>query len=149
MHENNVIVSIVGNQLMPDGQEGTLELVTEGSFYKDDQSYILEYQESELSGMEGTTTRITLNDRSMRLERSGTYNAHFVFEKWKTYRGRYMTPFGEINMELFATGFGIDMDADALKGKVDIEYEMSVEGLRTSNQLLVSFRSKNSSVPPG
>ncbi|MGI5907842.1 MAG: DUF1934 domain-containing protein [Christensenellales bacterium] len=140
--ENNVIVSIVGNQLMPDGQEGKMELVTEGSFYRDDQSYVLEYQESELSGMKGTTTRIRLRGQSMSLERHGTYNAHFVFEKWKTYRGQYITPFGEINMELFATDFGADVDSEALKGKVDVEYEMQVGGMRTSNQLLVSFRSK-------
>ncbi|MFZ5975262.1 MAG: DUF1934 domain-containing protein [Bacillota bacterium] len=140
--EKNVIVSIVGNQMMPDGQEGTLELVTEGSFYQDDQSYILEYQESELSGMVGTTTRITLDERSMSLERSGTYNAHFFFEKWKTYRGQYTTPFGEVSLELFSTDFGVDVDSKALKGKVDVEYEMMVGGTRTSNQLMVSFRSK-------
>ena len=141
--ENNVIVSIVGNQWMPDGKEGKLELVTEGSFYRDDQSYVLEYQESELSGMEGTTTRIRLNESSMSLERHGTYNAHFIFEKWKTYHGQYITPFGEVSMELFATGFGVDVDGDALQGKVDVEYEMQMGGMRTSNQLLVSFRSKS------
>ena len=145
--ENNVIVSIVGNQLMPDGQEGTLELVTEGTFFQDDQSYVLEYQESEISGMKGTTTRITLDARSMSLERSGTYNAHFFFEKWKTYRGQYTTPFGEISLELFSTDFGVDVDSGALKGKVDVEYEMQVGDTRTSNQLMVSFRSR--ALPPG
>lgn len=145
--ENNVIVSIVGNQMMPDGQEGTLELVTEGSFYQDEQSYVLEYQESELSGMKGTTTRITLDERSMSLERHGTYNAHFIFEKWKTYHGQYNTPFGEVSMELFATDFGVNVDSSALKGKIDVEYEMQVGGTRTSNQLMVSFRSK--AVPQG
>ena len=141
--ENNVIVSIVGNQMMPDGKEGKLELVTEGSFYRDDQSYVLEYQESELSGMKGTTTRIRLDESRMSLERHGTYNAHFIFEKWKTYHGQYITPFGEVSMDLFATDFGVDVDGDALKGKVDVEYEMQVGGMRTSNQLLVSFRSKS------
>jgi uncharacterized beta-barrel protein YwiB (DUF1934 family) len=79
----------------------------------------------------------------MSLERRGTYNAHFFFEKWKTYHGQYTTPFGEISLELFATDFGVDVDSGALKGKVDVEYEMQVGDTRSSNQLMVSFRSKS------
>lgn len=140
--DNNVIVSIIGNQVVESGKEDLLEMITEGSFYRDHDSLVLQYEESELSGMDGTTTKIVMDKNSMSLQREGTFNAYLVFEKFKTYQGQYSTPYGDVSLELLATDFGMNVDESMLNGKIDIEYEMDIMGNRSCNQLIVSFRSK-------
>ena len=55
--ENNVIISIQGKQSFEAQDDDTIELVTEGCLEPDgDDGYTLSYQESELTGLEGTTT---------------------------------------------------------------------------------------------
>ena len=53
--ENNVIISIQGKQSFEAQDDDTIELVTEGCLEPDgDDGYTLSYQESELTGLEGT-----------------------------------------------------------------------------------------------
>ena len=55
--ENNVIISIQGKQSFEAQDDDTIELVTEGCLEPDgDDGYTLSYQESELTGLEGTLT---------------------------------------------------------------------------------------------
>lgn len=55
--ENNVIISIQGKQSFEAQGDDTIELVTEGCLEPDgDDGYTLSYQESELTGLEGTLT---------------------------------------------------------------------------------------------
>ena len=115
--DNNVIVSIIGNQVVEAGKEDLLEMITEGSFYRDQDSFVLQYEESELSGMDGTTTKIVMDENSMSLQREGTFNAYLVFEKFKTYQGQYSTPYGDVSLELLATDFGMDVDESMLNGQ--------------------------------
>ncbi|NLD45821.1 MAG: DUF1934 domain-containing protein, partial [Clostridiaceae bacterium] len=52
----NVIISVKGIQTSPNNDSNTLELVTEGKYYKKDNAYYVTYKESEVTGMDGTTT---------------------------------------------------------------------------------------------
>ena len=55
--ENNVIISIQGKQSFQAQEDDTIELVTEGCLEPDgDEGYTLTYQESQLTGLEGTLT---------------------------------------------------------------------------------------------
>ena len=61
--ENNVIISIQGKQSFEDAGEETIELVTEGRLEEDGQAgYTLSYQESELTGLEGTLTTFQIEN---------------------------------------------------------------------------------------
>ena len=56
--ENNVIISIRGKQSFEDQEPEIIELVTEGRLSLDgEDGYTLSYQESELTGLEGTLRR--------------------------------------------------------------------------------------------
>ena len=143
---SNVIVSITGSQLVCGSTEGSMELVTEGNFYRLDKEYVLEYDESVISGMYGTRTRITIGPFEVGLIREGRYNAHFVFEKWKTYKGSYGTPDGVMDMKLMATELSTSVDEATNSGDVDVVYELAMGGAITNNQLHVRFRHKPDAV---
>jgi len=54
----NVIISVKGVQTSENNDKNVLELVTEGKYYKKGNAYYVTYKESEVTGMEGTTTTL-------------------------------------------------------------------------------------------
>ena len=54
--EKPVIISIRGVQTLEEGQEDVMELVTQGILRQEEGELSLTYLESELTGLEGTTT---------------------------------------------------------------------------------------------
>ena len=79
--ENNVIISIKGKQSYEDMEDETIELVTEGRLDPDGtEGYTLSYQESELTGLEGTLTTFQIEPERITLLRIGEVNSQMVFE---------------------------------------------------------------------
>ena len=54
--EQEVIISIKGIQNYVHAQPDQVELVTKGWLIRDEEGYLLSYQESEVTGLEGTLT---------------------------------------------------------------------------------------------
>lgn len=134
-----VILSIKGNQVNPEGQDNKIELITEGRLYKKDNAYYIEYEESVISGMEGTKTMIVVEDQRIFLERTGSHESRFVFEKGRKYVNYYETPFGNLEMGIFPTK--IDSSMDENQGKLDLKYELDISGKYAgSNELMVSYQ---------
>ncbi|MDU1311752.1 DUF1934 domain-containing protein [Clostridium sp.] len=65
--EKKAIISIVSNASMEDGD--VIEVVSPGKYIKMDSGYKAVYEETEISGMEGTTTILTIKDKEVLLER--------------------------------------------------------------------------------
>jgi uncharacterized beta-barrel protein YwiB (DUF1934 family) len=136
--KKKVMLSIVGNRYT-DQEDDIVELITEGSYYKDGDAYVLQYQESALSGMEGTTTTLRVQDDTVTMEREGTYNSHFVFKNGHFFLGSYSTPLGDIQVGMFPTHMDFSFGEDS--GRLDLEYKLDLSGEETLNQILVSFKS--------
>ena len=84
MTTENVIISIKGKQLYAESGPDEMELVTAGSLRRDGQGgYSISYQETELTGLEGTTTRLYVNGGRVTLLREGSINSQMVFEMGK------------------------------------------------------------------
>lgn len=134
-----VILSIMGNQVSPEGEDKKIELITEGRLYKKDDVYYIEYEESSISGLEGTKTSIMVEDHRISLERTGAHESRFVFEKGRKYVNYYETPFGNLEMGVFPTRIDSTMDED--KGKLDVKYQLDISGKYAgSNELKVIYQ---------
>ncbi|NLJ41584.1 MAG: DUF1934 domain-containing protein [Clostridiales bacterium] len=134
-----VILTIRGNQVNPHGEDHKIELITEGLLYRKGSAYFIEYEESIISGMEGTKTLITVEDQRIYLERTGSHESQFVFEKGRKYVNYYETPFGNLEMGIFPTK--IDSVLDEKEGKLDLKYELNISGKYAgSNELKVSYQ---------
>lgn len=77
----NIIISVKGKQISGNEEPNIFELITEGKYYKDEEGYCVTYDESEVTGMEGTTTTIKVADGIVTLMRIGSINSQFVFQK--------------------------------------------------------------------
>ena len=101
--ENNVIISIQGKQSFEAQDDDTIELVTEG--------YTLSYQESELTGLEGTLTTFQIERDRVTLLRVGEVNSQMVFEEGRRHLSMYDTPYGALSVGINTRKMRAELDA--------------------------------------
>ena len=61
---------------------------------------LLRYEESALTGMEGTTTTFELRGPQVRLIRTGKVNSQMIFEEGRQHTSLYETAFGELPVDI-------------------------------------------------
>lgn len=94
----NVIISIKSSQLADGQQPDTIELVTAGTFQKEGDGYVIAYQESELTGLDGTTTKLHIQGPKVTLLREGNVNSQMIFEEGEKHLSMYETPYGSLSV---------------------------------------------------
>lgn len=127
MPSKDVVLSINMSHRPHGEREEKMEFVTCASYTREGDVTRIEYEESELTGLEGAVTRITLEgERMMTLERQGAYNMVLVLEEGKQYFGAYATPYGALDLCVSPSKVRIKND----EGQLDLHtnYEMSVAG---------------------
>ena len=121
-----IMISIDGTQNFGNGDTNNVELTTAGELNVSNESYTLKYEESELTGMEGTTTEITVsNDGVVSLMRSGTVNSNLIFEEGKRHLSYYDTKDGAFSIGVFASY--VDTVLEQNYGEISITYAMDVD----------------------
>ena len=95
-----VLLFIRGEQYFEDVDPDTTELMTDGVLEMTEDGLRFSYQETELTGMEGTTTTFEVLGKKVILKRSGTVNSQMVFEEGKQHTSLYETPFGEMSVDI-------------------------------------------------
>ena len=83
--KNQVIISIRGVQSLEPGEEDVMELVTQASSgRRREEGFSLSYLESELTGLEGTTTTFRIAPDRITLRREGTLNSEMIFQEGRS-----------------------------------------------------------------
>ena len=93
--KRDVVLSIRGRQHYGDQEPETIELVTEGTMELRDGGWDITYEESELTGLEGTKTTVKLDGKTVTLIRTGTFPSHMLFSEDERHVGLYQTPIGQ------------------------------------------------------
>ena len=99
MRMKDVIISVTGVQQGVNGPDA-MELITAGQYGQDEKETLLTWQESELTGMEGTKTSLRVQPRGVVLSREGALNTRMEFEEGRKRYFLYETPFGSATMGL-------------------------------------------------
>lgn len=107
-------------------EKDNIQVVTPGSFYKEDDSYYAKYKETEVSGMEGTDTTFKIDKDSFSLMRIGTTNTSMDFNKKIKSMSVYDTPYGAIELKIKTNKLEINVDETG--GDVYIDYSLSISG---------------------
>lgn len=98
MDMKDVIISITGIQDDPTGERDSVELVTAGQYGFENGESRFTYEESELTGLDGTRTTFTINPMGVVLRREGNLNTEMVFQQGKKNFFLYETPYGSATM---------------------------------------------------
>ena len=126
MIEKNVIISVRGEQYFEDIDLDTVELTTEGRMtIADDGEICLEYRETELTGMDGTTTRFTIRNDTVTLLRTGSINNEMRFHVGYPHMSLYETPMGVLTVKIVTEKLAHRLSERG--GVLDIKYTIAVE----------------------
>ena len=124
-----VLLSIRGEQYFDDIDPDATELMTEGTMVLTEDGMVLSYEESELTGMEGTTTTFEVKGPQVILTRTGTVNSQMVFEEGRQHTSLYETPFGELTVDIQTSRLRHNLSERG--GVMDIKYSIAVEHTTT------------------
>ena len=141
---DNVIISIKGKQLYAESGPDEMELVTSGTLKRDSQGgFTISYQESELTGLEGTTTKLHIDGGRVTLLREGNTNSQMVFEEGRRHLSMYETPFGELSIGINTKRMRSTVDEAG--GDLEIDYAIEIDNLLAGENL---FRLNVKKHPP-
>lgn len=110
-------------------EEETIELITEGDFYEEEGSFRLVYDETEISGLKGTTTTLNVQGEKVVMSRSGNASSIMEFEKGKRHKTVYDTEFGSMYMEMSTTKVDVSLKKDPLSIDIRIDYDIIVKNM--------------------
>ena len=120
-----VLLSIRGEQYFDGIDPDETELMTEGTMALTEDGIVLSYEESELTGMEGTTTTFEVKGPRVTLIRSGAVNSQMVFEEGRQHTSLYETPFGELSVDIQTSVLKHNLTERG--GVMEIKYSIAVE----------------------
>ena len=103
MMKKEIILFVRGEQSYAGIEPESTELMTEGTMEMDGGEIILAYEETELTGMKGTTTRFIIQDDTVVLERTGMIQSQMMFQQGKRSSSLYETPWGTMVVDVATT----------------------------------------------
>lgn len=122
--KKEAIITVVSKQR--DNEDEKIEVVTPGRFYQKDEKYYVVYDETEISGMAGTTTTIKIEKDQFTLKRKGTTNTRMIFKDKFNDFIMYQTPHGMLQLALNVKS--VDIDVNECGGTLSAKYDMGVGG---------------------
>lgn len=103
-----------------------IEVVTPGKFIVSENLFEAIYEESKISGMEGTTTKLKIKNDSMILERIGSTNTNMEFKEGEVAVSLYNTPYGILDLNVDTKKLDIKIDENG--GEIYSKYVLGLQG---------------------
>jgi len=123
--EQNVVISIKGVQKYENAQPDAMELVTRGTMARDEAGYRLVYQESEMTGLEGTSTIIRVEPEQVILTREGEFTTQMVFQEGRRHLSMYNTPYGAMAVGVNTRHLIAELNDQG--GDIEIDYSIEID----------------------
>ena len=123
--EKDVVISIKGIQKYENTDPDVIELVTAGRLTRVGKSYTLSYQESELTGLEGTLTTIQVDGEQVTLMRVGEFTSQMVFQEGRRHLSMYNTPYGAMAIGVNTRHLLADLTDQG--GDIEIDYAIEID----------------------
>ena len=123
--KKSVVLSIRGRQSYMDQEPEIIELVTEGTLEQIGDEWIICYQESDLTGLEGVTTTFRIAPGKITLTRTGKLNSEMVFQEGVVHESLYKVEFGALMLSVCASKINAQLSEDG--GTVELVYAIEIE----------------------
>ena len=131
-----VLVTIVSSNA--GGDEAPIRLRCSGQVKMTSAGCMLRYQEIQKDEESGQSISqdviLALQPDRVTMTRLGAYGTTMVFVKDRRFEGAYRTPFGELELALFATQVNVNMGPDS--GSVHLEYQLDMQGSYAAVQVI-------------
>lgn len=121
--KKNVSISLVSTQFDGDRSE-KIEMMTEGELMLHKDGYDLSYQDSEASGLVGSTTMLKVREKRVELQRTGGIHSDLILELGKKHHCHYGTEFGDFMVGVMAKNIKSNITEDG--GSLDFCYVIDI-----------------------
>ena len=134
-----VVISINSTFSFDEGEEQRMEFTTDGHYFYEDEVGCLSYEESEVTGLEGTRTSLFVMPDQVVVDREGTVTSRMVFKEGLKSAFQYATPFGRANLGINTRRITQNMGDHG--GRVEIDYVVDMEHVVASrNKFEITVR---------
>ena len=120
-----VVLSICGRQSYAGQEPDVIELVTEGTLEETNGGWLLCYEESDLTGLQGVNTTFQVQGDVITLIRKGRLNSQMVFREGVSYDSLYQMEFGALMLTVCATKVKAGITHNG--GVIDLTYNIEIE----------------------
>lgn len=140
--KNNARIKVIGIQ-NDMAEDESIELHTIGSWYtKNNKNYII-YNDTEILDSSETHTRVTYDNQTVSIIRSGGTNTHLLFENGIRHIIPYETPFGLFEMVSTTKSIEVKEDETSLDLKVTYHLELNQMDMGINIFHIIAERLKN------
>lgn len=124
--KQEVLITLRGTQTYAQEKPESVELMTRGTMTGRNGKFAISYEETELTGVKGTTTTfLVFNPKRVVLSREGTIRSRMVFEEDVKNEALYDLGFGSLLISICARKIVVDLSEQG--GKLFIDYTVEVE----------------------
>lgn len=136
-----VLIRVTGLRAVDD-EDDDVEMIFTGEYFQKNGKHYIIYDEM-LEGFEGKTRNtVRIAPGAMDIRKRGLTNAHMVFEQEKERTTRYITPFGELAVEIYTDQIQLEEHEDRLWVSVDYSLGFNYEHV-SSNTITMDVCSKD------
>ncbi|MDO5548634.1 MAG: DUF1934 domain-containing protein [Eubacteriales bacterium] len=128
--KKDVVITIVSRQNFEGCEPDQVDLITTGRLYGRNGKFYISYEESELTGMEGSRTTLKIEPKQITMTRTGTYPSQMRFAEHERQVGLYQTELGEVAVSTHTSQLtsSIDENGGALAIDYTVEIDASLAG---------------------
>lgn len=125
----SVRITVKSSQTGADQEVEAWELTAFGQARQKEQELYVSYDETSLSGLEGTKTTLKILPDRMTVLRHGPVEAKQYFKEGHSYPFLYQSPYGMLKMAVKTKMFNRMTDSDCnLSLTIELAYDLEVEG---------------------
>ena len=140
--EKQVMIRCKSIQRDERGKAEEVVLETPGVYGEDADCRYLTYEETSLSGMEGTTTTIRMYGDHVTLSRQGSFLQETEYRPGTVAKSEYITPAGPV--EITVSSKEITDTVSGGKGRLRLIYDIEMKGLFSHlNEIIIDVREES------
>lgn len=140
--EKQVMIRCKSIQRDERGKAEEVVLETPGVYGEDEDCPYLTYEETSLSGMEGTTTTIRMYGDHVTLSRQGSFLQETEYRPGTVAKSEYITPAGPV--EITVSSKEITDTVSGGKGRLRLVYDIEMKGLFSHlNEIIIDVREES------
>ena len=126
MDKKQVLLSVTGWAQDQEEKPEPVRLLTTGTLSGADEAWRLDYTETQPDNQSHDVV-VTMGKGVVTMQRMGPFSTSMVFEKGRRFEGSYYTPYGALDMGVYATQVKYEVDAE-LTGEVSLQYQLDLQG---------------------
>lgn len=136
----DVLVKISGLHTMEQDND-QMEVITAGDYFLKNGKHYVVYEEAVEGFEENVRNTVKISENKMEIRKQGAAMAQMIFEKDKKNLTRYVTPLGEMIVEVTTNRIEMEEEEDSLK--VCVNYALDINYQHVSDcKILLDIRSR-------